>query len=80
MKSVNSYDVHTHLSRFVAEAAEGQSIVTSKAGKPVVRVSAFHGRASAKVRRTGFMKGRITVRDDFGRMGSAEINHLFGAK
>jgi hypothetical protein len=33
---------------------------------------------AAQVRRLGFMEGRIQVPDDFDRMGSIEIERLFG--
>jgi hypothetical protein len=31
-----------------------------------------------ETRRLGFMAGRITVPDDFDRMGAAEIERMFG--
>lgn len=33
--------------------------------------------AAGQVRRLGFMTGRIAVPDDFDRMGSTKIEHLF---
>jgi hypothetical protein len=33
---------------------------------------------AGQVRRLGFMAGRIRVPDDFDRMGSTEIERLFG--
>ena len=34
--------------------------------------------AAGQVKRIGFMVGEIAVPDDFDRMGSAEIEQLFG--
>ena len=48
-----------------------------QAGKPIVKVTAVEG-ASPRVRRTGFLKGQIEVPDDFDRMGSEDIEEMFG--
>lgn len=49
----------------------------AKAGKPLVKVAALD--APAAPRRLGFLAGEIAVRDDFDRMGDAEIEALFGS-
>ena len=64
MESINIHEAKTHLSRLVERAALGESFVIAK--------------AAGRVRRLGFMNGRITVPDDFDRMGSSEIEQLFG--
>ena len=78
MLSVNIHAAKTNLSRLVDQAAKGESFIIAKAGKPLVRVTALNGPASGRVRRLGFMAGTIAVPDDFDRMGSAEIEQLFG--
>ncbi|WP_199555357.1 type II toxin-antitoxin system Phd/YefM family antitoxin [Sandaracinobacteroides hominis] len=79
MSGVNVHDAKTHFSRLLARVAEGESVVISKAGKPVARLVPIDPRAAAP-RRIGFLKGQIRVPDDFDRMGAAEIEQLFGTK
>ena len=78
MDSINIHEGKTHLSRLVEKAARGEFFVFAKADKALIGVAALEAPASAQVRRLGFMKGRITVPDDFDRMGSGEIERLFG--
>ena len=76
MKTVNIHEAKTQLSRLVDGAARGESFVIAKAGKPLVKVTAID--APSEPRRLGFMKGEISVPDDFDRMGQLEIAALFG--
>ncbi len=76
MKRVNIHEAKTHLSRLVDEAASGEPFIIAKAGKPLVKVVALDAPKAA--RRLGFMSGQIIVPNDFDRMGSAEIEQLFG--
>ena len=78
MQSINIHEAKTHLSKLVEQAAKGEPFVIAKAGRPVVKVMALDAPVAGKVRRLGFMAGRIAVPDDFDRMGSAEIERLFG--
>lgn len=77
MRTVNIHQAKTHLSRLVAEAAAGEPFVIAKAGKPLVKVTAIEAPAGGKVRRLGFLAGRIRVPEDFDRMGAEEIARLF---
>ena len=78
MRVVNIHEAKTHLSRLVEQAAKGEPFVIAKAGKPMVRVSPLDAPSAGQQRRIGFMAGQIAVPDDFDRMGSAEIEGLFG--
>ena len=78
MQTVNIHEAKTHLSRLVEQAAKGEPFVIAKAGKPMVKVTALDTPVAGQVRRLGFMAGQIAVPDDFDRMGSAEIERLFG--
>jgi prevent-host-death family protein len=78
MLTVNIHEAKTHLSRLIDRAAKGEPFVIAKAGKPLVKVTALEAPTSGQVRRLGFMAGEIAVPDDFDRMGSAEIEDLFG--
>lgn len=78
MQTVNIHDAKTHLSKLIDQAVKGEPFVIAKAGKPLVKVMALNAPDAGQIRRTGFMTGQITVPDDFDRMGSEEIEQLFG--
>jgi prevent-host-death family protein len=78
MQTVNIHEAKTHLSRLVEQAANGEAFIIAKAGKPMVKVIALNAPEAGQVRRLGFMAGEIVVPDDFDRMGSEEIEQLFG--
>jgi prevent-host-death family protein len=79
MRTINIHESKTHLSRLVDQAANGEPFIIAKAGKPLVKVMALDAPETGQVRRVGFMLGQILVPDDFDRMGSEEIEALFGA-
>ncbi len=78
MRSVNIHEAKTHLSRLVDQAAKGEPFLIAKAGKPLVKVMALNAPNGATLQRLGFMRGEIRVPDDFDRIGSEEIETLFG--
>lgn len=80
MQTVNIHEAKTHLSRLVEQAAKGEPFVIAKAGKPLVKVMALHAPEAGQQQRLGFMAGQIAVPEDFDRMGSAEIERLFGGE
>ena len=75
MKTVNMQDANTHLSRLVEAAAKGEPFIIVKAGKPLVKVVPVD--APTAPRRLGFMRGAVTVPDDFDTMDQEEIEKLF---
>ena len=79
MRTVNMTEARTHLSRLVEEAAKGEPFVIARAGKPLVKVVAVDSPEAEIVSRTGFLAGEISVPPDFDRMGSTEIEAMFGA-
>jgi prevent-host-death family protein len=78
MQTVNIHEAKTQLSRLIEQAVKGDSFIIAKAGKPLVKVTRLDAPSAGQVRRLGFMAGEIVVPDDFDRMGSAEIERLFG--
>lgn len=78
MQTVNIFEAETHLSRLIAQAANGEPFVIAKAGKPLVKVTSVDTPAAGPVRRLGFITGRFVVPDDFDRMGASEIERAFG--
>jgi prevent-host-death family protein len=79
MKTVNIHEAKTHLSRLVERAAEGESFIIAKAGKPMVRVTALKPGEAGAHQRVGFLAGEFSVPDDFDCMGREEIARQFGA-
>ncbi|HTV46138.1 MAG TPA: type II toxin-antitoxin system prevent-host-death family antitoxin [Stellaceae bacterium] len=78
MRTINIHEAKTHLSRLVDQAAAGDSFVIAKAGKPMVVVTPLRTPAAEKIRRFGFLKGRLRVPDDVDRMGEDEIAAMAG--
>ena len=79
MKTINIHQAKTQLSRLVEEAAQGNSFVIAKAGKPMVKVVALGAPVGKQIKRVGFLAGQISVPDDFDRMGEEEIVRLFSS-
>ena len=79
MYTVNVHEAKTHLSRLIDRDAKGDPFIIAKSGKPMVKVVAIDSPAAGAMRRVGFMAGRFSVPEDFDRMGSDEIEKLFGA-
>jgi prevent-host-death family protein len=80
MRTINIHEAKTHLSRLVDAAARGEPFIIAKAGKPMVKVVALDAPPAGKTKRLGFLAGKIAVPDDFDRMGSDEIERLFGGQ
>ena len=78
MQTINIHEAKTHLSRLVDQAAKGEPFVIAKAGKPLVKVIALNAPEAGQAKRLGFLQGQFLVPDDFDRMGSNEIERLFG--
>ena len=56
------------------------SLVLDGCWPMLVTVTALEAPTATQVRRLGFMSGQIVVPDDFDRMGSTEIDELFGGR
>ena len=77
MRIVNMQEAKIHLSRLVEAAANGDTFIIARAGKPVVKVIAVKALNAGTTRRLGFLAGQISVSEDFDRLGSADIEALF---
>ncbi len=75
MEQFNIHAAKTHLSSLVEKAAAGKPFIIAKAGKPLVTVHPYA--PPAKSARIGFLKGDISIPDDFNQMGGEEITGLF---
>lgn len=80
MTTVNIHEAKTHLSRLVERAANGETVVIAKAGKPMAKLVPLEQPEAKARRRLGFMEGQIKVPDDFDRMMEDEIAELFNGK
>lgn len=80
MQTVNIHDAKTQLSRLIEQAVKGDPFIIAKAGKPLVKVIRLDAPSTGQARRLGFMVGQIVVPDDFDRMGSKEIEQIFGGE
>jgi prevent-host-death family protein len=78
MQTINIHEAKTQLSRLVDQVVKGEPFVIAKAGKPLVKVTPLGTPVGGKIRRLGFLSNRIAVPEDFDRMGSREIEQLFG--
>ncbi len=63
MKTVSLYDAETDLSHLVEQAAAGEEIVITKAGRPRARLVPFH--PDDRPRQPGIWKGQVWNADDF---------------
>ncbi len=77
MKTVNIHEAKTHLSKLVEKASKGEPFIIARAGKPMVKVIPLDAPTGKKIQRFGFLKGQVSVPDDFDRMCSEEIEKMF---
>jgi prevent-host-death family protein len=77
MKTLNLYQARANLSRLVDEAANGESIVIAKDGKPLAALVPVAKVAKAPFA-FGTLKGKIHLADDTPETDS-EIGRLFTA-
>lgn len=78
MQIVNIHEAKTHLSKIVEKVSHGDSFIIAKAGKPLVKIVPLNTPDHYQQKKIGFLAGQIIVPDDFDRMGSDEIEILFG--
>lgn len=77
MRTYNTHEAKTHLSRLVREAVEGEPFIIARAGKPLVKVTRVEDEEGGSVRRLGFLSGHISLPPDFDRMGRKKIEASF---
>ena len=76
MRTINIHEAKTQLSELVDATAKGEPFIIAKAGKPLVKV--VPADAPKLPMRLGFMRGELTVPDDFDMMDQKDIEKLFG--
>ena len=80
METINIHEAKTHLSRWGAQAAKGESFISATAGKPRVKGVPLDPPEEKKVKRIGFLEGQGNIPDDFDRMFEDEIAEMFYGK
>jgi prevent-host-death family protein len=75
MQKVNIHEAKTNLSRLIEEVTGGAEIVIAKAGRPVAKLVPI-GRGG-RVRKPGFLKGKIKIAADFDAPLPAELLDAF---
>lgn len=64
MKQFNIHEAKAKLSSLVDQASRGKSIIIAKSGTPLARLGPISEPSARKIK-FGFMKGKITIADDF---------------
>ena len=77
MTTVNIHEAKTHLSRLVERAAQGESFIIAKAGRPMVKVVPLDEAAKPQQRKRFNIMPPQEVPDDFDEMGREEIEKMF---
>ena len=81
MRRIDIEQADQQLARLVDGMERGETVVLERAGRPVATISRIEeDEAFAPLPRIGFLKGEITVPEDFDRMGSREIERLFNGE
>ncbi|MYN46329.1 type II toxin-antitoxin system prevent-host-death family antitoxin [Pseudoduganella sp. FT93W] len=78
MLTVELHDAEVHLTELVELAVQGESVIITKAGRPLAKIINLIEPAYTGKRRLGFLQGQIAVPDDFDDMGGTLISTLFG--
>ncbi|MFC4352084.1 type II toxin-antitoxin system Phd/YefM family antitoxin [Fodinicurvata halophila] len=78
MKTVNIHEAKTHFSRLINQAAEGEEIIISRAGKPVARLLRYE---TPKIKReAGVLRGKLRIGPDFDDPLPSDIAAAFGCE
>ena len=77
METVELHEAQKRLPQLVARAQQGESFIITKAGKPLVCLTAIDSPSPSQQRRIGSLAGQLVIPDDFDRMGEEEIAALF---
>lgn len=75
MTTVNVYEAKSSLSRLIAAAEAGDTIVIARNGKPVAQLGPVPKQAA---RFPGRMKGRIVISEDFALWTDSDESDWFG--
>ncbi len=86
MQTIDVHEAAIDLSELIDKAANGETFIIARAGKPIVQVTAVALSAAPspefstdapKKSRIGFLKGQIHIPDDFDTMFQDEMIRMF---
>ena len=80
MTTVNIHEAKTHLSRLVERAANGETVIIAKAGKPMAKIVPLEPVKVDTSKRLGGLEGQFVIPDDFDTMMADEIAEMFNGK
>lgn len=79
MRTVNTHEAKTHLSRLLKRVAAGEEIVIARAGKPVARLVPLEDGGPA--RELGFVREGLRIAEDFDAPLPEEVlRSFYGAR
>jgi len=76
MQVRNIYDAKTHFSRLIEYALQGEEVIISKAGIPLIRLVPYQ--PEFKTRKPGYWRGKVTIADDFDELPEDLIKAFAG--
>jgi prevent-host-death family protein len=76
MKITNIHQAKTHLSSLIESALQGEDVIISKAGKPLVRLVPCH--LNPEPRKPGLWEGKVKIAKDFDNTPEDIINSFLG--
>ena len=77
MKRVGMHEAKSGLSRLVQQALDGEDVVITRHGTPVVRLVPVEEQPQPLAGALGLWKGQVRMADDFDEL-TPEIAELFG--
>ena len=81
MDTINIHEAKTHFSRLIERASNGETVIISKAGKPVAKLVPLEPPADVdRSKRLGGLRGQLTIPDDFKGFMKGEIEEMFYGK
>lgn len=76
MHTVKIYEAKTHLSRLIEEVQDGEEVIISRGTVAVARLVPYI--SDKKVRKPGYLKGKIRIAEDFDAPLPEELLNAFG--
>ena len=74
MKTINTHEAKTHLSRYLADVEKGEVIVITRGSKPVAKLTAIDSAPVVRPKVGEFVDRRVTWTDDaFAPMTDEEL-------
>jgi len=76
MQIINTYQAKTQLSKLIEAAIQGEEIIISKAGKPLVRLVPYEVAKNPRI--PGKWRGKVTISDDFDELPQDVLKSFYG--